>query len=447
MINIAIIGGSAAGVSAAAQARRINPDAKITVFEEGDYISYSACAMPYYISGLIRDWKDIVFRTKESFKRKENIDVLTGCKVTEIRPSQKKIFLSSLKDKKNIEFHYDRLIIATGAKPLPVAEAENIFSLRHLSDGIKIREYLDRENPLKVVIIGGGFIGLQMCEAFSSRFMDVTLIENKNRLVSDFSPLISDKLKKYIENKMVKVYTGTEVKEFDYRDKKCTGLITENNYFFADIVLIATGIKPDIELAVNAGITMGKTGAINVNDSTETNISDVYAAGNCAEIKNLITGRNFWFPLGTASNKQGKTAGNNASGKKDYFSGMIGTRIVKTFDMTVARTGLSSENAVKAGYSILTEYYEGYDRPEYYPGVKIISMELIADKSSGKILGVSMMGESGVDKRIDVFATAITAGMTLRDFASIDLSYSCPFSTVIDITARASYNLLQKMKY
>lgn len=448
--DIAIIGGSAAGSSAAAQARRINRDAKIAIFETGEFVSYSTCALPYYISGLIDDYRKLISRTPESFKTKENIDVFNFTQVKEIIPSRKEILVTDIKNGEDSVFNYSRLIIATGASalipPLFNNRPDNVFILRHLEDSIKINDYIMNNNPVKVLIIGGGFIALQLSEAFRNRFMDVTIVEKRDRIIGDFSPHISELVRKHLEKKGVKVFVRENVTGFDLKDGICSGVKTEKNYYRTHMVILSTGIKPVTDLPRNCGVNMGITGAIKVNEYMETNISHIYGAGNCVENINLITGKSAWTPLGTNSNKQGKVAGTNAAGGRDYFSPVTGSSIVESFNMAIGKTGLSEEEAKKAGYKVKSGFYQGYSKAGYYPGSSIISMELIAEKFTGKILGAQLAGPDGADKRLDVLATAITGGMTLDQFRRLDLSYSCPFSTVIDFTAGAAYDLAKKIE-
>ena len=444
--DITIIGGSAAGSAAAAQARRINNNAKIAIFEAGNHVSCSTCALPYYLSGMISDYRELISRTREQFKERENIDVFTNHRVEKIKTSKKQLHIKDLVNNREIVSNYSKLIIATGAKPLipPVIKSENTFVLRNLQDCLKINSYIVETHPQKIVIVGGGVISLQLSEAFKNRFLDVTIIENKERIINDFSALISEKVEKYLKKKGIKVYTQENLIELECRSEKAISLNTKNISIPADMIIFTTGIEPDVSLSKEAGITTGTTGAIRTNEYTETNIPDIFAAGNCAEATHLITGRPVWIPLGTISNKQGKVAGTNVAGKRDFFSPVVGTKIVKTFDLTIGKTGLSSREAKEYGYKIISDFYEGFDRATYYPGASIIGMELIANRVNKKILGAQLIGEAGVDKRLDVMATAITSEMTLDQFRRIDLSYSCPFSTVIDFSARAAYNLSSK---
>ena len=443
--DIAIIGGSAAGTSAAAQARRINPSAEITVFEEEEYFSYSTCALPYYISGIVKDHRDLISRTKETFKKKENISVFNYHRVKEIKPSRHEILVTDLKEKRDFAVNYSSLIIAAGAKatvpPVPGISGENIFTLRNLSDAVKIRKFIETYNPSRAVITGGGFIALQLCEAFSSRFIDVAVIEQKERLVNNFDEEISDIIENYLKSKGVKIFTGETLRAVEGGK-----ILTDRSSYPFDMLLICTGVKPSVELASQAGISTGLTGAVKVDERTCTNMKDIYSCGNCAEVTHLITGKPAYYPLGTYANKQGKVSGSNGAGKRDYFPGVLGTSIVKTFDMTLAKTGLSHVEAALAGYKVISEFFEGLNKPSYYPGAKPIYMKLMADKNSGKILGAQITGQEGADKRIDLMASAMTSGMTLEEFYKMDLSYSCPYSTVIDFTARSAFDFFTKLK-
>ncbi len=438
-MKIAVIGGVAAGTSAAAKARRKNKDAEIVLFERDEDISYAGCGLPYYISGVVENREKVVINTAEEFGKKYNVDLRTSHEVLNIDKENKKLKYKDLNTSKTDEYSYDKLIITTGATPIlppiPGHELENILPLRTVGDADKIKEVLTNKDINKATIVGAGLIGLEMAESFKESGLEVTVIEKLPHVL----PIISDDMSEIVENHLkendVNLITGDGVKEFS-GNKEVKKVITENDKEIeSDLVLMSIGVKPNVELAKKAGIEIGETGAIAVNEKMETSVKDIYAAGDCAESKDLITNKAAWVPLGSTANKQGRTAGENAAGGNYSHKGILKTGITKVFDLTVARTGLLENEAKENGYEVVKVKIKAPDHAGYYPDVKPLEIEGIFDKNSNEIIGATVIGENGADKRIDVLNTAIYSGLTANDLFQVDLAYAPPYSTSKDAVA------------
>ncbi len=425
-MRVVIIGAVAAGTSAATEIRRNNKEAKIIIYEKDKYISYAGCGMPYYISNEVNDFSELVPRDAEYFKNKSNIDIFVEHEVLSINSYDKVITVRNIITDEIIQDKYDKLVIATGANSIipqiSGSERNHVFALRNINDTNSIKAFIEKEAPKKAVVIGGGFIGLEMSESFKNLGMDVTLIAR-----STISKGIDKDMTFYIENHLnengVTVYTDTNTIEINEK-----GVILEDGSIIeAEIVLLATGIKPNVELAKKAGVKLGITGAIKVDKHMRTNVHDIYSCGDCIELFNTITGKPIYRPLGSTANKTGTIAGSNITGKSDEFRGVLGTGIYRIFDMTVGQTGLSEEEATKLGYDVLVSIDKKISKPGYMGGKPIV-IKAIGDKKTGRILGAQIIGYEGVDKRLDVLVTAITLKAKAEDLIHLDLAYSPPYS-------------------
>ncbi|SMB85771.1 NADPH-dependent 2,4-dienoyl-CoA reductase, sulfur reductase [Desulfonispora thiosulfatigenes DSM 11270] len=430
-MRLVIIGAVAAGTSAAAKARRNNEELEIAIYEKDNLISYSGCGMPYYIGGQIKSMTELIPRDPAFFKSKYNIDILTGHEVLSLKPENKTLQVKNLLTGKIFTDHYDKLIIATGASavipPIKGAKNPNVFTLRNIGDMNKINSFIQNNRPKKAVIIGTGFIGLELCESFKNIGIDVTLIERLPQVTPGLDSDMAIYVQEYLEKNGVKVLTKANVSK-----------ITKNNVILdndeklpADIVIMATGIKPNTDLAKNAGIELGITGAIKVNPRLETNISNIYACGDCMEHYHMVSGQPVYRPLGSTANKTGRIAGEVVTGENNHFRGILGTGIFKVFELGIAQTGLSEKEALEQGYDISVIHNTKISRPEYMGGAEMI-IKAIANKKDAKLLGVQIIGSDGIDKRIDVFVTAITFGAKAEDLIHLDLAYSPAFSTAKD---------------
>ena len=454
-MNIVVIGGGACGLKAACRARRRDPDAEITVIEASKYPSLGRCGLPYYVGGIVNSIDDLrktlagAVRDADYFKSIKNIDVLIETKAEKIDRNKKVVHIVK-KDGSTDEIPYDYLVISTGARPvrlnLPNADAEGVVTLFDPDDAETILNLWEEEALDKAVIIGGGLIGLEMAEAFSRLDVDVTIVEIKDHIL----PALLDKemamlVQSYLVEKGIKVLTGSRVTEIIARDGKVAGVKVDGKEIEAQLVLMAVGVRPNVELAKDAGLTIGETGAIKVNERLQTSDPNIYAGGDCVENIHLITGKPIYMPLGTIANKHGRVIGDNITGGNSTFPGVLGTTIFKVLDLNVARTGLSEKQAKELGYEVITALVPGPDRSHYYPGQKPIRIKLIADAKSGRILGAQIVGFGVVDKRIDVVATAIQMKATIYDLANLDLAYAPPYSTALDTLIHAA-NVVKNKK-
>jgi len=430
-MRLLVIGAVAAGTSAAAKARRNSEDAEIVIYEKDSFISYSGCGMPYYLAGEFEDAEELTPRTPDYFKRNYNIEIKTLHEVLSINPGEKALKIKNLKTGEIFTDRYDKLIIATGAQsiepPIKGIERENVFKLRSIGDMVKLQGFIDSNSPKTAAIIGTGFIGLEMCESLTARGIRVTLIERLPQVTPGLDEDMALLVEKHIRKNGVEVYTGaTAVKMTE------SGVVlSDGKEIQADMVLLSTGVRPDTKLAAEAGVELGAFGAIKVNNKMQTNIDSIYACGDCTLQYHAVTGKPVYRPLGSTANKTGRIAGDSATGGSLEFRGVLGTAIFRIFGMTVAQTGLSQREAEESGYDIAVSHSIKPDRPEYMGGKDMI-IKGIADKSDGRLLGVQIVGEQGVDKRLDVFATAITFKAKVSDLFHLDLGYAPPFSTAKD---------------
>jgi NADPH-dependent 2,4-dienoyl-CoA reductase/sulfur reductase-like enzyme/rhodanese-related sulfurtransferase len=455
--HLVIIGGVAAGTKAAAKARREDPDAKISLYTDEKYISYSACGMPYYIENLFDSSDRLIVRTKEEFKEKENIDIYTEHKALQILPDSKEVEIHDLINGKIFKVNYSKLLIATGAYPIkpPIEgmELKNVFTLRSITDGIAIKKALS--DVKKAVIVGAGYIGFEMLEAFIAQGISTTIVELSPQILPALDEDLAFQVQKYIEDEIApKVEAGIEIILKDglkliigdengrvKHIKTNSGRVIET-----DLVLISVGVKPNVELAKNAGIEIGSTGAIKVNSRMQTNIEDIYAAGDCAEQFNTVSNTPMWVPLGSTANKQGRIAAINMTGGHAEFKGVLGSAVTRIFDYTVSITGLGEKNAHRYGIDFETAIIPHKDRAGYMPEAEKIVIKMLAEKGTGRIIGVQAIGKGDADKRVNIGATAISAGMTIDEFVDTDLTYAPPYSPSIDPILTAAQVLQGKLR-
>lgn len=430
-MRLIIIGAVAAGTSAAAKARRNREDIEIVIYEKDSFISYSGCGMPYYIGNIVKHSEELTPRNAAFFKSKYNVDILILHEVIGVYPEEKSLKIRNLSTGEIFSDTYDKLIIATGASavvpPITGVEFKHVFSLRTMNDMYKIKAYIDNHQIQSAVIVGTGFIGLEVSENLIQLGIKVTLIEKLPQVTPGLDADVAIHVKKHLEEHGITVITGAEVIK-----------ITEHSVILADgqeietqFVLLSIGVRPNTQLAVDAGIELGVTKAIKVDKRMKTSITDIYACGDCVEQYHVVTGRAVYRPLGSTANKTGRIAGDVVTGGNLEFRGILGTGIFKIFDMTVAMTGLSEKEAIMQGYDIAVCHNSKPNKPEYMNGEEMM-IKGIADKSSGRILGVQIVGGEGADKRVDVFATAITFEAKVEDLFHLDLAYAPPFSTTKD---------------
>ena len=429
-MRIVIIGAVAAGTSAATEIRRNNKEAEIIIYDKDGYISYAGCGMPFYISGEVENFSDVVPRDAKFFKEKHNIEINIVHEVLSVNPDNKTLKVKNLLTGDILEDSYDKLIISTGAfsvmPDLKGSDRENVFLLRNINDMNGIKNFIEAKKPKSAVIIGSGFIGLEMCESFKLLGMDVSIVA-RSKIAKGIDNDMYSYIEEHLKEKGVNVYTNTKTMEINDQGV----VIGDGSIIKADIVLLATGVKPNTALAKSMGVELGVTGAIKVDKHMRTNIEDVYSCGDCIEIFNTINDKPVYRPLGSTANKTGTIAGRNVLGINDEFKGVLGTGIFRVFDITVGMTGLSEEEAVKSGYNVSVSIDKKPNKPEYMGGRPIV-IKAVAEKESGRLLGAQLIGYEGTDRRLDVLVAAITLNASAEDLMHFDLAYSPPYSTPRD---------------
>ncbi|MGL4571657.1 MAG: FAD-dependent oxidoreductase [Clostridium sp.] len=430
-MKIIVIGAVASGTSAAAKARRNDDFAEIVIYEKDKDISYSGCGLPYYIGGEVESIDELTPRDSAFFKKKYNIDVLTGYEVLKINIKEKNVTVKNLHTNKIFNDSFDKLVIATGATPIipkvDGIDGENVFFLRNVQSARNIKQFIQTKRPKNAVIVGTGFIGFEMLENLMEYGVDVTIVERESKI----APNLDEDMALFLENilikKNIKIIKNTSISKIDINKV----ILSNGKEIDSEIVIMATGVRPNVEIAKEAGIKLGITGAIEVNNKMQTNIKDIYACGDCIETFSTITGKAVYRPLGSTANKTGRIAGDVLTGGNLKYKGNLSTGIFKVFDITVASTGLGENEAKLENYDIVICHNIKPDRPTYFHGKEMV-IKAVADRKSEKILGVQIVGYEGVDKRIDVFATLITYGAKVDELFHLDLAYAPPFSTTKD---------------
>lgn len=448
-MKIIIIGGVAAGAKAAAKSKRMLPDAEVHVYTKDSHVSYSSCGLPYYIAGDFEDWHKLVVRTKEEFE-KSGINIHTEHLVTKILPADKRILVKNIENGTCDFVDYDKLIIATGAAPfipeIKNSGLRNVFSVRTLEDGINIRNAMEKSGH--ITLVGGGYISIELIEAFVKNKKKVTLIERSPFLISAFDEDISSLIQAFIlENSdgIVKIINEDVVSEF-VGEEHIRGVVTSNGLGFeTDMAVIAAGVYPVVDIAREAGITIGETGAIKVNSRMETNIPDIYACGDCAEKYHMVSHSPVWVPLGSTANKEGRAAAINACGGVEDFEGILGSAVLRYHAFNMSITGLTEKTAQKRGFDTVSVVITKRDKAGYMPEVKNVTLKLVADRRSHRILGAQAIGCGDADKRVNTVSMGLVRGMTVEDLLDVDLTYAPPFSTSIDILISAARILKSKL--
>jgi NADPH-dependent 2,4-dienoyl-CoA reductase/sulfur reductase-like enzyme/rhodanese-related sulfurtransferase len=430
-MRIVIIGAVAAGTSAAAKARRNSEDAEIVVYEKDSFISYSGCGMPYFIGGVVENAAELTPRDPAFFKSKYNVDILTRHEVLSVSPGNKRVTVKNLETGEMFYDQYDRLVIATGARasvpPIDGADGAHVFTLRNIGDMLRIKAFIDERHPKTAAIVGTGFIGLEMCENLTALGIGVTLLEKLPQVTPNLDADMAAHVEAHLEKNGVNVRTDASISAITETDV----VLSDGVKIPSDMVLVSTGVRPNSELAASAGIELGMAGSIRVNSKMRTSIPDIYACGDCIEHFHAVTGKPVWRPLGSTANKTGRIAGDSVTGGDLEFRGVLGTGIFGIFGMTVAQTGLSEREARDQGYDVVVCHNIKPDKPEYMHGREMV-IKGVADRESGRLLGAEIVGFEGVDKRIDVFVTAITFGAKVEDLFHLDLAYAPPFATTKD---------------
>jgi len=445
--NLIVIGGDGAGMGAASQARRINKDISIAVFDMGEHVSYAACGIPYFISDVIKNYKSLIAIDVDEFINKKNIIINTLSEVTDVDFNEKIIIVKHKNESQS--YTYDRLIIATGAKaavpPIPGIENDNIFILRTLRNGLNIKEYVEGKKPSSVILIGGGFISLELAETFLKMNMKITLIEKMDSIASLWSSEIQKIVSDVLVNHGVTIKTGVDIESIT-RDENGINVNTNGEKFTADFIIVSTGAKPNTLLFKNSELKTLTNGAIIIDEKCHTNIKDVLAAGDCCTVKNLITGKDDYMPVATTANKQGRVAGlQSVNVKTEIFKGALGSQMMKVCELEVAKTGFNKSDADKHGIKVIEKSTDWKSRPGYYPGSSKIFVKLTIREDNRKIIGGEIAGVDGAALRINIVAAAITAGMIIEDFAYLDTGYAPPFSPVWDPVTAAAQNFIKRV--
>lgn len=442
-MKVVIVGGVAGGATAAARIRRLDENAEITIFEKSGYISYANCGLPYYIGGEISDREELTLQTPESFNARFRVDVKVRHEVVAINPDRKTVTVRNLSGGEVFEEKYDKLVLSMGAKPirpnLPGIDDERIFTVRNVEDTFRIKDYIDATKPERAVVIGGGFIGIEMAENLRRLGTEVTLVEAAPQLMAPFDGDMAAFIHAEVRAEGVKLVLGGMVDGFESDGKSLGVRLKDGDTISCDMAVLAIGVAPDTALAKDAGFELGIKGSIVVNERMETSVPDVYAVGDAVQIKNFVTGKPALISLAGPANKQARIAADNICGKDSRYNGAQGSSVIKVFRLTAAATGINERTAKSEGIDADKVILSPMNHAGYYPGGKIMTMKVVFEKGTYRLLGAQIVGFDGVDKRIDVLATAIRAGMKVTDLTELDLAYAPPYSSAKDPVNMAGF--------
>lgn len=446
--RLLIIGGGAAGMSAASAARRLQADKEIVVLERGPNVSFVLCGLPYFVSGIVGHLESLIVYTPEYFRMERNIDVRTGCEVKRIDTGNSTVEFVDRATREKGAVSYGKLVIAAGAQPIvpgiPGLALRGVFALRSLEGGAVMKDFIARRPVRRAAIIGAGYIGLEMAESLKTAGAEVTMIEASDSVLPGSEPEIAALIEEELRRQGVELLKQQLALSLESNAEATVERVkTDSGEVAADMVLIAAGARPDAAIARETGIDVGETGGIVTDEAMRTSIPDIYAAGDCVEARHLLTGRPIFLPLGTTANKQGRVAGENACGGRAVFPGILGSLAFRLFDLEVARTGLSHDQAQAAGFAPISAIVRFPSRSQFYPSAETLTLKLVADRRSGRLLGAQMAGNDAVAKRIDVAATALHAKMTVSDLMHLDLAYAPPLGTVWEGIQLAAQELLR----
>lgn len=442
-MKVVIVGGVAGGATAAARIRRLDEQAEIVVFERSGYISYANCGLPYYIGGVIEDPEELTLQTPESFFSRFRIRMKVRHEVTAIHPDRKTVSVRNLETDEAFEERYDKLLLSPGAKPvrpdLPGIDSGRVFTLRTVEDTFRIKDYVNENKPRSAVMVGGGFIGLEVAENLRDLGMEVTIIQKPRQLMSPFDSDMASFIHAEMRRHGVKLALGYSSEGFEEKNGGIDVLLKDSAPVHADMVILAIGVTPESSLAKDAGLALGLKGSILVNDRMETSVTDIYAVGDAVQVKNYVTGEDALIALAGPANKQGRIAADNICGGDSRYQGSQGSSVIKVFDMTAAITGINETNARKSGLDTEAVILSPMSHAGYYPGGKVMTMKVVFEKETYRLLGAQIVGYEGVDKRIDVLATAIHAGMKATQLKDLDLAYAPPYSSAKDPVNMAGF--------
>ncbi len=434
-MKVLIVGGVAGGASAAARLRRLDEKAEIIMFERGEYISFANCGLPYYIGGEINKKSALTLQTPQSFNSRFNVDVRIFNEVTAIDPEKKQVTVHNVQTGEDYTESYDELILSPGAAPLVPkmdgVDDPRVFTLRNIPDTVKIRDYVEEEFPESAVVVGGGYIGVEMAENLKKAGLNVTIVELADHVIAPLDGDMAAEVHRYLRDQGVELMLGKAVQSMEDKGGKLTLHLSEGE-IETDMVILSVGVRPDTALAQSAGLELNPKGAIVVNEHMQTSKEHIYAVGDAVEIVDFVTGKKGYVPLAGPANKQGRIAADNICGIRSSYKNTLGSSVLKIFDMTVAMTGVNERTAQAAGLDYDKVYTYSQSHASYYPGGHGISIKTLYEKGTGKILGAQLVGYDGVDKRCDVIATAIRAGMTAYDLTELELCYAPPFGSAKD---------------
>ncbi len=435
-MKVVIVGGVAGGATAAARMRRLDENAEITVFERSGFVSYANCGLPYYVGGVIKNPGELTLQTPKSFMDRFRVDVRVNHEVTDIDVTGKSVTVKDLTTGAVFEESYDKLLLSPGARPVRPefsgTDSENIFTLRTVEDTFRLRDAVTDRSVKHVVIAGGGYIGIEVAENLTEKGIDVTIVQRPPQLLAPLDRDMASIVHAKLREKGVVVKTGSSVEGFEHENGKVRVLLKGEAALEADMVVLAIGVRPDTALAEKAGLKTGIKGSIVVNDRMETSASDVYAVGDAVQVENSVTGEDDLISLAGPANKQGRIAADNICGGDSRYRGSQGSSVIKLFDLTIATTGINEKKASAAGLEYDRVVLSPASHATYYPGAKSMVMKVLFEKDTFRILGAQIIGAEGVDKRIDVLAAAMSAGMRAYDLRDLDLAYAPPYSSAKD---------------
>lgn len=442
-MKVIIVGGVAGGASTAARLRRLDEHAEVTIYERSGYISYANCGLPYYIGEVIRDQKDLTLQTPESFYSRFRVEAKVNHEVTGIDPSAKSVTVRNLNTGEEFQDYYDKLVLSPGAKAIrpgiPGIDAKNIFTLRTVEDTFRIHEYIKSTGADSAIVVGGGFVGLEAAENLKHLGLDVTIVEAAPQVLSILDSDMVPQVHGLLRESGIRLLLGSGIAAFEKDGDKTVSILASGEKIPADLVLLAIGVVPDTSLADKAGLKTGIKGSLVVNDKMETSVPNIYAVGDAVEVTHYITKDKALVSLAGPANKQGRIVADNIAGGDSRYKGTQGSSVLKLFDMTAAATGINERQAKAAGIDFEKVILSPSSHASYYPGGKVMTMKVLFEKQTNKILGAQIIGFDGVDKRIDVIATAIRAGMKATELAELELSYAPPYSSAKDPVNMAGF--------
>jgi len=448
--KLLIVGGVAGGATAAARARRLDEHAEIILFERGEHISFANCGLPYYIGEVIKKREDLLVTTAEAFRDRYNIDIRIFSEVTAINRKNKQVEVKNIKTGETHKESYDKIILSPGAEPVKPPfkgiELDHIFNLRNIPDSDLIKAHVDTKRPESAVVVGGGFIGLEMAENLVNRGVKTTIVEMLDQVMAPLDYEMAAIVHAHLKENGIICELGNGVESFSKKEDRILVATNKGHSIECDMVILAIGVKPENRLAREAGLEIGKRGGIKVDATMRTSDPDIYAVGDAVEVKDFVTGLPTMTALAGPANKQGRIAADNVLGRKSMFRGTLGSTVVKVFNLTVASTGASEKVLKRNNIPYLVSYTHSGSHASYYPGARMMAIKLVFSPSSGKILGAQIIGMEGVDKRIDILATAIHGAMTVYDLEELELAYAPPYSSAkdpINIAGFVATNILK----